>query len=156
VADPRLVADIQRAESCVLTAYKDTEGFWTIGWGHLLDQSIDWTGHTITQAVADNLLAQDLDEHTAQAQSLPEWAALDTPCRQNALIECVYNLGVKHWTQEFPRTRSALQAKLWQSAAANLLQSPDWIKQVGLKRVQRLATYFQNGMYPAASTAATG
>jgi GH24 family phage-related lysozyme (muramidase) len=156
MTDSRLLADIRTAEGCKLTAYKDGEGFWTIGFGHRLDQSIDWTGHTITMAVAVTLLGQDIDDAATNVQKLPEWASLDTPCRQNALIECVFNLGVGHWTSEFPRTRNALQQKLWQSAAANLLLSPEWIAEVGRSRVARLASYFQNGQYPAVSTAPTG
>jgi GH24 family phage-related lysozyme (muramidase) len=147
MADPRLVADISNAEGCRLTAYKDGLGNWTIGFGHLLDQSVDWTGHTITAAVALQLLALDIDTKTHEAQSLPEWASLDTPCRQNAVIECVFNLGVRHWTSEFPATRRSIQAQDWAAAQANLLNSPEWVAQVGRARVARLAGYLQSGSY---------
>jgi GH24 family phage-related lysozyme (muramidase) len=154
VTDPRLVADISKAEGCPVdtatglpVAYKDGKGFWTIAWGHLLDQTIDWTGHTITWDLARQLLALDLDEKTHEAQSLPEWASLDTPCRQNAVVECVFNLGVKHWTSEFPATRRSIQAQEWAAAQANLLNSPEWIAQVGRARVARLAGYLLSGSY---------
>ena len=151
--DPRLLADLMRAEGCKLVAYRDGRGFWTIGYGHLLDQSIDWTGHEIDQATADQLLALDAQDRGATpAMALPEWASLDTPCRQNALIECVFNLGVGHWTTEFPRTRAALQEQLWASAQAALLDSPQWIRDVGQARVARLASYFGSGQYGSAGT----
>jgi lysozyme len=147
--DPHLLADLKKAEGCKLVAYKDTRGFWTIGYGHLLDQSIDWTGHEITQDTADGLLAQDVLSRTAQIHTLPEWSALDTPCRQNAVIEAVYNLGQGHWVSEFPKTRAAIQAQSWQIAAANLLASPEWIRDVGIARVSRIAGYLRQGSYSA-------
>lgn len=151
--DPRLLADIKHAEDdkhvegTNFVAFRDSLGFWTIGYGHLLDQSIDWSGHTITQQTSDNILAADIMERTAQVTRLGEWGSCDTSCRSNALLECVFNLGIGHWQSEFPLTRRAIEAKQWATASANLLASPKWIKQVGLKRVARLADYFASGSY---------
>jgi lysozyme len=145
VAGPRLLADLQKAEGCRLVAYRDTRGFWTIGYGHLLDQSIDWAGHTITQDTADQLLALDVDEKTTDAQTLPEWSQLDTPCRQNAVIELVFNMGLHTWTT-FKLTRAAIQAQDWQAAHDNLLIGP-WQSEVGPARSQRLAGYLLRGSY---------
>lgn len=155
VIDPRLLADIMHAEGCPVdhasglpVAYKDGLGNWTAGYGHLLDQSIDWTGHTWPWATVQGWLETDIQARAVQAQALPEWVALNTPCRQNAVIECVFNLGAKHWTSEFPATRRSIQAKDWQGSHDHLLASPLWIKQVGLARVTRLASYLQWGVYP--------
>lgn len=147
MADARLVADTKRSEGCKLIAYRDSKGLWTIAYGHLLDQSIDWSGHEITQATADLLLAQDLDEHAFQASKLPEWASLDTDCRRNALTEAVFNLGIGTWTKDFPMAREALRLKNWPQAKLDVLDSPEWIHGVGLKRVARLADYFASGSY---------
>ena len=35
------IALIKRNEGCILHAYQDMVGVWTIGYGHLLDQSIE-------------------------------------------------------------------------------------------------------------------
>jgi GH24 family phage-related lysozyme (muramidase) len=146
--DPRLLADVKLAEGCKLVAYKDGKGYWTTGYGHLLDQSIDWTGHEISQQTADALLAQDIaDRGWGPASRLPEWASLDTPARQNAVAESVFNLGVGHWTSEFPKTRASIEAKQWIPAATNLLNSPQWIRDVGIARVRRIAGYLQSGSY---------
>lgn len=155
MADPRLIADLKRAEGCKLVAYRDGRGFWTIGFGHLLDQSHDWTGYTIDMVTALGYLNGDADKAVFLAQQLPEWGMLDTDCRRNALTECIYNLGKTHWTSEFPATRSALQSMSWQLASKNLLNSPLWIQQVGLCRVSRIAGYFASGQYPN-TTVATG
>lgn len=145
--DPRLLADLKSAEGCKLVAYRDSLGKWTIGYGHLLDPTVDWTGHEITQVTADALFESDISDRIAQARGLPEWPALDTDCRRNALFECVFNLGIGHWTSEFPKARASLQAQSWAIAAMNLLNSPKWVAQVGEKRVARLAGYFRSGTY---------
>lgn len=149
MADVRLVSDVKSAEGCNLVAYRDSKGLWTIGYGHLLDQTIDWTGHTITQATADGLLANDLDERAGQAAGLPEWSALDTDCRRNAVVECIFNLGYGNWRREFPKARAAIGARQWMIASQELLDSPQWIRDVGLHRVARLADYLAEGCYSA-------
>lgn len=145
---PYLLSNVKTAEGCRLVAYRDTKGLWTIGYGHLLDQSIDWTGHTISQATADGLLTQDIAAHALQAATLPEWEPCNSnPARRDALIECVFNLGIGTWMKDFPATRTSLAHSQWEAAGNNLLHSPEWIHDVGLKRVARLADSFQNGSY---------
>jgi GH24 family phage-related lysozyme (muramidase) len=148
VVDQRLLNDLAAAEGVRLTAYKDSLGKWTIGVGHLLDQAYDWTGDTIDMPTAMAYLTQDTQARIAQAQTLPEWNRLDTDCRQNAVVECIYNLGLGHWTNDFPGTRRAIAAQDWQGAHDKLLASPLWIAQVGLGRVTRLANYLLTGEYP--------
>ena len=149
--DPRLVADIKSGEGCKLTAYRDSKGFWTIGWGHLLDQSKDWTGYTITQDGADQLLLGDIASAQAYAAKLPEWQALDTPCRQNAVSELCFNMRGK-WLG-FHDTRAALMRKDWADAKIELLGSA-WANEVqphGLAkpgRATRIAGYILTGQYP--------
>jgi hypothetical protein len=109
-----------------------------------------YVGQVITKALALYWLEGDLIDATNQAMKLAEWSALDTPCRRNAVVECIFNLGVGHWTTEFPKTRAALSARDWPQAQSCLLASPLWIKEVGLGRVQRLANYIGSGFYPAA------
>lgn len=147
--DPALRRDIGLAEGCKLVAYRDSKGLWTTGYGHLLDQSIDWRGHEITQATADAMLTADIAERCAQCSTLPEWGSLDTDCRRNAVREAVFNLGIGHWMREFPATRKSIRDRQWSLAEANLLKSPEWITEVGLKRVARLAGYLGSGSYSA-------
>jgi GH24 family phage-related lysozyme (muramidase) len=153
--DSRLLTDIMAAEGCptdpiskLPVAYKDGLGNFTAGYGHLLDQSIDWTGCTWTWEMVKGWLSTDVQQDATRAAQLSEWPALDTPCRKNAVIECLFNLGASHWTSEFPATRRSIAAKDWQGAHDHLLASPLWIKQVGLARVTRLADYLLWGAYP--------
>ncbi len=153
--DPRLAADVGKAESDKLTAYKDTRGNWTIGRGHLLPKPVSpeaWAGFTISQAVSDRYFDEDLTKALNYASKLPEWPSCDTACRQNALTELVFNMGAGTW-QEFCQTRAAIQAKNWQAAHDGLLNSA-WAKEVqpaGLElpgRATRLADYMLTGEYP--------
>lgn len=144
---PELLRDLKQAEGVRLTAYKDTLGNWTIGVGHLLPSFRDWTGYTITEEQADAFLESDGQEVEADADLLPEWPCLDTPCRQNAVLECLFNLGAPKWRREFPKTRAAISDQNWQAAHDALMDSPLWIKQVGEARVQRIANYLKTGVY---------
>jgi GH24 family phage-related lysozyme (muramidase) len=154
--DPRLIADIQGAEGCRLTSYKDTRGNWTIGYGHLLPKPCTpegWAGFIILQAVADHYLQEDLARSVKYITSLPEYASCDTDCRQNALTELVFNMGAGTWG-EFHQTRAAIQGKNWQATHDGLLASA-WAKEVqpgGFDkpgRATRIAGYFLSGAYPA-------
>ncbi len=144
--DDVLIHDIMNAEGFSLDAYKDTRGFWTIGYGHLLpDQNKDWTGHTITEEEADELLVEDINKAYQFCTLLPEWPALDTECRRNAVFELVFNIGNK-W-RGFIKARYDIQNKNWKGAHDELLDSL-WAKEVGPARSTRLANYLLSGAYP--------
>lgn len=147
--DPRLVADINTAEANKLTAYQDTLGNWTIGRGHELPKAApgkSWEGFSISSDVSDRYFLGDLLSALVYAKALPEWNKLDTPCRQNALIELCFNMRGK-WST-FVQTRAALEAQNWQGAHDGLLNSL-WDKEVGVIRATRIANYFLTGEYPA-------
>lgn len=154
MTDPYLLRDIKASEGCKLEAYKDTNGFWTIGYGHKLPKPVSpeaWAGFTISQDVADRYLSEDLDHSLKYASSLPEWKSCDTTCRQNALQECVFNMGPGTW-QTFARTRAAIEAQKWQAVHDDLLCSkwatevqPDGLDKPG--RATRIAEYFLTGQY---------
>jgi GH24 family phage-related lysozyme (muramidase) len=147
--DPRLRTDIAWAEAPggrpVLAVYLDGGGVPTAGFGH--------TGHdihlgqTYSEQQCYDWLDADINTAIDEASRLPEWAALNTSTRRNAVAECVFNLGEGHWTTEFPKTRAAIQRQDWPAASAALLNSPKWIAQVGMHRVQRLAGYLLSGSY---------
>lgn len=143
--DPRLTADIKAAESCKLTSYKDSEGLWTVGWGHLLDQNVFGADYTITQEQADAWLQLDIESAQTYAQKTSEWDALDTACRQNAVVELCFNMRSK-WLL-FVNARRAIDRHDWQAAHDGLLASV-WATQVHATRANRLADYLLTGQYP--------
>jgi len=142
--DAHLLQDVKNAEGCRLKAYKDSLGYWTIGYGHLLDQDKDWQGYTITQDNAEAWLINDLQETYLRCTHLPEWASLDTLCRQNAIIELMFNMGGK-WLK-FYKTRLDISHQDWKSAHDDLLNSL-WAQQVGKARSERIAKYLLEGYY---------
>jgi lysozyme len=80
---------IKKFEGCVLHAYQDSVGVWTIGWGHTAGVH---KGQVITQAEADALLFQEVVRCHEQVKTL-----VHVPCSNNefcALTSFAYNLGI--------------------------------------------------------------
>ncbi len=84
------LAIIKRFEGCVLHAYKDAVGIWTIGYGHT---GPDVTpGLVIDQAAADALLAKDVERFEQGIGDL-----VSVPLTQNqfdALVSFTFNVGL--------------------------------------------------------------
>lgn len=85
---------IKQFEGCRLTAYQDSVGVWTIGYGWT--QSVDGNpvakGMVITQQKADDLLKQGVVQYENGVNSL-----VKVQLNQNqfdALVDFAYNLGV--------------------------------------------------------------
>jgi GH24 family phage-related lysozyme (muramidase) len=143
--DAHLITDIDGSENCELVAYRDSRGYWSNGWGHLLGNAKDWTGYTITQVQADAQRGVDITRWQTFASLLPEWHMMDTECRRNALTELCFNMGDR-WLS-FHDTRAAMDAQDWQEVKADLLDSA-WAGQVHATRANRIANYFLTGQYP--------
>lgn len=83
------LAALKSREGVRLTAYRDSVGVWTIGYGSTKGVT---AGMTITQAQAGELLARDIDEHAA-----PILAAVKVPLadhERDALVSIAFNIGV--------------------------------------------------------------
>lgn len=79
---------IKSFEGCRLTAYQDSAGVWTIGYGHT--GGVD-SGQTITQAQADDYLRSDVQ--WAQ-QCVNDAVSHDiTPNQFAALVSFTFNVG---------------------------------------------------------------
>ena len=75
-------------EGCKLTAYQDSVGVWTIGYGHTKGV---YEGMTITQDQAEQMLLSELEEYEGYIKDM-----VTVPLTQNqfdALVVWVYNLG---------------------------------------------------------------
>lgn len=85
---------IKQFEGCRLTAYQDSVGVWTIGygWTQPVDGKPVGKGMTITQQKADDLLKQGVIQYENGVTNL-----VIVPLNQNqfdALVDFAYNLGV--------------------------------------------------------------
>ena len=75
-------------EGCKLTAYQDSVGVWTIGYGHTKGV---YDGMTITQDQAEQMLLSEREEYEGYIENM-----VTVPLTQNqfdALVVWVYNLG---------------------------------------------------------------
>lgn len=138
-SDDLLLAELRRDEGVRRSAYKCSEGYWTIGVGRLIDAS---KGGGLSDDEIDYLLANDIEKCKAQLdKALPWWRMLDD-VRQRALINLAFNLGIAGLLT-FKNTLAAIQAKKWDAASQGLLSSK-YASQVGA-RAQRIAKMIRTG-----------
>ena len=85
---------IKRNEGCKLTAYQDSVGVWTIGYGHTGDDVAE--GSQITQDQAEALLRQDLDKFQDGVDDAIGGG--DTADNQfGAMVSLAFNIGLGHF-----------------------------------------------------------
>ena len=83
------LALIKEFEGCKLTAYQDSVGVWTIGYGHTRTAR---KGMVITQSKADELLALDVADH---ATGVYKTLQVKLEQRQfDAVVSLAFNVGV--------------------------------------------------------------
>lgn len=89
------IALIKEFEGCRLTAYQDSVGVWTIGygWTHPVDGKPIRAGMTIKQETADRLLKTGLVSYECDVSRLVK-AGL-TQGQFDALVSFTYNLGAR-------------------------------------------------------------
>jgi lysozyme len=132
-------AQLKADEGTVPHAYQDSEGYWTIGCGRLIDKRL---GGGLSDDEINYLLNNDLFRADKEARSL--FAGFDrlSDARKAVLISMVFNLGQTRLAG-FQRLREAVKELDWEQAAAEMLDSR-WAKQVG-QRAVRLANQMREG-----------
>jgi lysozyme len=137
-----VVLQINREESCRLTAYRDTKGIWTIGWGRA-DPGVT-EGMTCTQGEADawrnaklSSICATLDAH------LPWWRTLALP-RQAVLVQMCYQMGFDGMLA-FHDMLTALSRQDWDGAADAMLDSK-WVRTDSPARAAREAAQMRTGL----------
>ena len=86
-ASQTLINQIKKFEACVLTAYKDSKGVWTIGYGHTAGVK---KGDKITLYQAEQLLKEDLAKFEVEANKCKR---ISTQGRYDAILDFIYNCG---------------------------------------------------------------
>lgn len=134
-----LIAQLKRDEGFRSSAYKDSLGFLTIGYGKLIDSR---KGGGITQEEGEYLLNNEVKRVIDQLdEKIPWWKELDDT-RQHVLINMCFNLGI-HGLLGFRNTLARIKAGLYEEAAKNMLLSK-WAEQVS-NRAHRLAEMMRTG-----------
>lgn len=146
-----VVDQLMRDEGCKLGAYKDSLGFWTIGFGHKLNVPSDegcnvlWT---MDQAHA-NLIEDIRVKFMALRAALPWVDDLDV-VRRGALTNMAFNMGIgvkggKHGLLSFSGFLGLMEAHKFEEAAADEMHTL-WAKQVGA-RATRLSEQIRRGQW---------
>ncbi len=140
----QVVFDLRRHEGCRLSPYRDTEGVWTIGYGHTDGITADYG--PISQAQADRWLVEDAHIALADAKIVVKSFNELDDVRKGVLVNMAFNLGRKR-LQGFRKTLAAIEAKQFNVAALEMLDSK-WAVQVG-QRARELASRMASGKIPA-------
>ena len=136
----RLVSTVGQAEAShgpVLTAYKDTNGVWTIGYGTNLQEL------EIDIPTAERWLREKLSESEHECRIRFAWFPALSPARQMAICEMVYNLGMTRFLK-FKKMIRALERGDFETARAEALDS-QWRRDVKEARANRIADAIRNG-----------
>jgi lysozyme len=133
-----LLASLERDEGFVSHAYQDSEGYWTIGIGRLVDAG---KGGGITKDEAHYLLGNDVKRTLAELDnSFPWWRNLPEKAQQG-LANMAFNMGLGTLLK-FKKTLQALKDGEFETAAVEALDSK-WARQVG-DRAKRIAELFRS------------
>lgn len=136
----RLKEQLERQEGYNDSPYKDTNGYWTIGIGHLVDDKL---GAGLDREVV--LLQEELDIKRAYNEALNyQWFSALSDARQNVVINLLFNLGRVRF-DKFVQTQLAM-SRGDVEAAAKGLENSLWFKQVG-RRGRELVRQWRENRY---------
>ncbi len=144
-----LLQVLKKEEGRRLEPYRDSEGLWTVGYGHLIDRRKGgslprWIqpSFPLTEDEVDELLVKDAAEvQLALGHSLVLLARLND-VRRVVLLAMAFQLGVVG-VLKFTRTLAAIDESRWDDASASLLNSL-WARQTPA-RAQRMAEAMRTG-----------
>ena len=137
-----LLTQLRRDEGVRYEPYQDSLGYMTVGCGHKLlptDQFV----YPLTDGGVNEILVRDVADKIFHLGQYPWFNKLDE-CRQGALINMAFNLGV-YGLLGFPHALSAIASGDWKTAHDQMLDSL-WAKEVG-PRATRLATQILTGVW---------
>jgi lysozyme len=105
-------------------AYQDHLGYWTIGYGRLIDKR---KGGGITEDEADVLLENDINHKDIELHKSLPWLKDEHQNIQDALLLMSFQMGVKTLLS-FKNTIKLIRQKKYKEAADNAMQSL-WARQ---------------------------
>ena len=137
----RLRDQLKHDEGVVPHAYQDSEGYWTIGVGRLIDER---KGGLLSPKEIEYLLDNDIERVTISLQR--EWAWFNdlNDVRQEVLANMCFNLGLAG-LKKFKKMIAALERRDWLDASREMLDSK-WATQVG-NRAIRLSKAMEAGQW---------
>ncbi|MCK4814466.1 lysozyme [bacterium] len=130
---------LMRDEGEVNHAYQDTEGYWTIGVGRLIDNR---KGGGISHEESMYLLGNDIKTVLGQCDREFDWFDTLDEARKIVVLNMVFNLGIGNF-KKFKKTIAFISAGDYDEASIEMLDST-WSSQVG-NRAARLSTIMKTG-----------
>jgi lysozyme len=111
------LAVLEEREGCILHAYPDVKGIWTIGVGHTAaaGSPIPVPGLSISQAEADGIFHKDLSPCIDALNACGEMSQ----CEFDAGVSLIFNIGVPAFRGS--TFRRMLLAKNWNAAGRSIL-----------------------------------
>ncbi len=128
-----------REEGFLPHAYKDSEGYWTIGFGKLIDER---KGGGITREEALYLLRNEIKGKREGLEAALPWVTTLDPVRQTVLLAMAFQMGVAG-VVGFKNTLAALKAGDFAKAAKGIRGSK-WAQQTP-GRAERMAKAIETG-----------
>ena len=104
-----LINHIKKSEACKLTAYQDSAGVWTIGYGHT--QGVKKGDH-ITQYQAEQFLKEDLAKFEAEANNVKLIGS--SQGKFDAVLDFMYNCGVGNFNSSTLKKYIESNRKTWE------------------------------------------
>lgn len=132
---------LEREEDRVPYAYQDSEGYWTIGVGRLIDKR---KGGGLSDDEIDYLLANDIRNKTAEVMKALPWVATLNDARQAVVVGMAFQLGTEGLLG-FKNTLAKMKAGDYLGASRGMLDSK-WAKQTP-ERVGRMAKQMETGVW---------
>ena len=107
-ASSTLIAAIKKFEGVRLTAYQDSVGVWTIGFGHTAGVK---KGDKITEYQAEQFLREDLKKFEAVANRVKR---ITTQGRYDAILDFIYNCGPANWNSSMLKKYIEVGKATWE------------------------------------------
>lgn len=136
----RLRNRLRADEGIIPHAYQDSEGYWTIGVGRLIDKRLNGG---LSADEIDYLLDNDIRRIVAEANTFHWFSELDD-VRQEVIVNMLFNLGLERFSG-FHRMIAAIIRGDYLDAAREGLDSK-WARQVGTRAI-RLMKALESGRW---------
>lgn len=137
----KLISRLQQHEGWSSTAYLDSQGYLTIGYGRLIDKKANGG---ISRDEGLFMLNNDINAKSKELEQAISWVVYLDDVRQAVLLEMAFNLGITGLLK-FQKMLMAVSLGQWDVAAAEMLDSK-WATQVKGRAVE-LSNMMKTGKY---------
>lgn len=136
--DSQIVGDLKRHEGWRPHAYQDHLGYWTIGYGFMVDER---RRGRLPMPVAHFWLTYELDQIQDRLDTIFPWLDYAPGAIRRAVVNMSYQLGVSGFLR-FRKTIALLEAGKYEEAAEEALRSR-WAEQTP-NRAREVSKWIRN------------